>query len=111
MTTPENTNINSAATRGVASATGSIHEAIDRASTAVHPAVDRVSAGAHHAVDSLAGAASHAAESLDARTTQLRDAESRLVQTCRTQMRDQPFLTLGIAVASGFALSWLLRQR
>lgn len=97
---------------GTNSAPGStVHDAIGRAAAAAHPAVDRVSLGAHHTVDALAAAANNAAGQVENSGAQLHDLERRFAARCRRQMTEQPFATLGIAVASGFLLSWLLRAR
>jgi len=109
--TPESHALGNAVARTVDSATGSAHRVIDKASEAARPAVDQLVSGAHSTVDRLAGAANHAAESLDARGDQLKNAQVRLADTCRTQLREKPIATIGIAVAAGFLLSWLLRQR
>lgn len=100
-----------AVARTVDNASGGLHRAIDKAKDAARPAVDQLASGAHHTVERLAGAATHAADSLDARGAQLRNAQSRLVDSCRSQLRDQPLATIGVAVATGFFLNWLLRQR
>lgn len=100
-----------AVARTVDHASGNAHRAIDKASDAARPAVDQLASGAHHTVDRLAGAASYAAASLDARGDQLKNAQTRLIESCRTQLRDKPVATLGIAIAAGFLLSWVLRQR
>jgi len=97
--------------RTVDQATSSAHKAIDKASDAARPAVDRVAAGAHQAVDKLAGAATQAADTLDVKGRQLRDAQSRLAENCRVHVRARPIASLGIAVAAGFLLGVLLRQR
>jgi ElaB/YqjD/DUF883 family membrane-anchored ribosome-binding protein len=73
--------------------------------------VEHIASGAHEAVDKIAGAATHAAEALDARGEQLRDAQSRFAAECRTQMHEHPIATIGIAVAAGFVLNWMLSRR
>ena len=90
---------------------GSVHEAIDRAADAVRPAIDNVAAGAHLSVDRIASAATGAAEAVTATGGQLLDAQSRFTESCRIQIREKPITSFGIAVASGFLLSWLLRRR
>ncbi len=97
--------------RKVDQATSGAHNAIDKASDAARPAVDRLASGAHQAVDKIAGAATQAAETLDLKSEQIMDAQTRLTETCRDYVRDNPVTSLGIAVAAGFLLSRLLSSR
>ena len=97
--------------RTVDNATGGAHKAIDRASDAARPAIDSIAAGAHRAVDRVADAASEAADTLDVRGGQVRDAQFRLAESCRVQVREKPITSIGIAVGAGFLLSWLLSRR
>jgi ElaB/YqjD/DUF883 family membrane-anchored ribosome-binding protein len=99
------------ATGAVAQASGSAHHAIDRAADAARPAVDQIASGAHAAVDSLAGAAISAADGIAQRSDQMHGFQQQLTASCRGYMRDQPLASLGLAVAAGFALSWVIRQR
>ena len=94
--------------RTVDQATTSAHRVIDRASEAARPAVDRLASGAHQAIDRLAGAATSAAETVDTKAGQLRDAQERMVDDCRDYVRDNPVMSVGLAVAAGFLLSRLL---
>jgi ElaB/YqjD/DUF883 family membrane-anchored ribosome-binding protein len=100
-----------AVARTVDQATTGAHKAIDKASDAARPAVDRLATGAHQAVDKIAGAATQAAETLDLKSEQLMDAQTRLTESCREYVRDNPVTSLGIAVAAGFLLSRLLSSR
>lgn len=102
---------NGSTARVVGEASDSAHRAIDKAADAALPAVETIAAGAHSTVDRLASSASHTAERIDFAGAQLRDTGLRLTQAMRTQYREQPLATIGIAVAAGFALSWLLRRR
>jgi ElaB/YqjD/DUF883 family membrane-anchored ribosome-binding protein len=105
------TDLNNGATaETVDDASRSAHRVIDQAINAAHPAVENLGAGAHHTVDRLTAAATHTAEQIDRTGGQLRDAGSRMSNSVRTQLREQPIASLGIAVAAGFALSWLLRR-
>lgn len=102
---------NGSVARTVERASAGAHHAIDRAADATRPAVEQIASGAHGAVDTLAGAASHAAESIGHRGEQMRDLQQRLSDSCRGYVRDKPIASLGIAIAAGFALSWMLRRR
>lgn len=84
---------------------------IESAVKAAHPLIDKVAASAHQAVDRAAGAATQTADALDAKTVQLQDVQARLIETAGQYMRERPLVTIGIAVASGYLLSSLLRRR
>ncbi len=103
-------------TTGIAShtvdqAASQVHATIDQASAVAAPALEKLVSSAHQATNKLAVAADVAAGQLELKTRQLRDAQSRAANSCRTQIQEKPFTMLGIAVATGFLLSWLLRQR
>jgi len=110
-TMTEASEMSGAAARTVDQATSGAHRVIEKASEAARPAIDRVAAGAHQAVDKLAGAATQAAETLDVKGGQLMDAQWRFTESCRAQVGNKPITSLGIAVAGGFLLSWLLTRR
>lgn len=103
--------IGGAVTRTLDNAANSAHKAIDQASGAARPAVDHMASSAHHAVDRLGGAATHAVDAIEMRSGQMRDMQSRLTSSCRSQVRDTPIAAIGVAAAGGFLLGWLLRQR
>lgn len=108
---PENYATNGGAASTVDQATSSAHRAIDKASEAIHPSVDHLTSGAHQAVNSLSGAASRAADTIAVKSHQLREAQTRLTASCCAHVRERPLSSIGFAVAGGFLLSWLLRQR
>lgn len=103
--------LSSATARTVDQASSSMHRAIDSASAMARPAVDNLAASAHSAVDKMASAATRAAESFDEKGGQLRDAQAQFTEACRCHVREKPMTSVGIALAAGFALSWLLRSR
>lgn len=105
------TNATGAVTRTVDNAASGAHRAIDKASDAARPAVDSLAAGAHNAVNSLGNAANSAAHAIDQKGTQLHDAQLRLTESTRHMVRDNPLATIGVAVAAGFLLSWMLKAR
>lgn len=88
-----------------------INEAINKASDAIHPAIDQFSAKAHSTVDRLATAAGHGVENFDLRAGQLSASGQKMTAALREQLQQRPATVLGIAVASGFVLSWLLKSR
>ena len=63
------------------------------------------------AVDLLSQAASKAVDKVEHSGKYLRDSETRMVSGCRGYVRAKPLTSVGLAVASGFLLSWALRQR
>lgn len=87
------------------------HQTIDQVSDAARPAVDRVASGAHSAVDKLAGAATSAAETMSVRGAQLKEAQTRMTESCRGYVRENPMVSVGIAAAVGFVLSRLFKHR
>lgn len=107
----ENGHANGSTARAVGEASGSAHRAIDKAAGAARPAVESIAAGAHDTVDRLTSAVTHTAERIDLTGGQLNNARLRVANTLRTQYREQPLATIGLAVAAGFALSLLLRRR
>jgi ElaB/YqjD/DUF883 family membrane-anchored ribosome-binding protein len=97
--------------RGVDSATDSVHKAINSASAKSHPAVDSVVSGAHHATDSIAGAANTAAVAIDVKSEQYLDAQEKLIENVRAFIQEKPGTAMGIAVGAGYLLNWWLRPR
>lgn len=87
------------------------NHAIEQASAAAHPIIDQLSAKAHDTVDKLANAASHSAERLDEQTDQLAATSQRLRHNVGEQLQRHPMAVLGVAIASGFILSWMLKSR
>ena len=95
----------------IGDAAARVHATIDRASAAAVPALEWAGSRAHQATDKLAAAADAAAVQLEIKGRALRDTQSRLTENCRAQIQEKPLIMLGIGVAAGFLLSWLLRQR
>lgn len=84
---------------------------IEQASAIAHPVIDQLSAKAHDTVDKLASAAGHSAERLDEQSEQLAATSQRLRHDVGQQLQRNPMAVLGVAVASGFILSWMLKSR
>ena len=89
----------------------SIDNAVDRTADAIRPAFDHLVAGAHQAVESLSLAASQAANQLELTGETLKNTQSRIASEARNYVREKPMTAVGVAVATGFLLSWLLRKR
>lgn len=81
--------------------------------------LNQIGANARHAIDDTVGrladvatqVASQVADKFELTGEQLKDTQSRVASCCRGYVREKPLTSLGIAVASGFLLSWALRQR
>jgi len=71
--------------------------------------LDKVSDTAQEAFARIADATSQTAEMLGEKGEQLLNAEQRLMKSCRGYVRDNPMVSLGIAVAVGLMLSRLLK--
>ncbi len=89
----------------------SIDHAVDRTTDAIRPAFEHLVQGAHQAVESLSLAASQAATKLELTGETLKNAQARVTDSARGYVREKPMTAVGVAVAAGFLLSWLLRQR
>lgn len=73
--------------------------------------IDTAAQSAHEAVDKIASATNQAAETLGEKGEQLKNAEQKLMESCRGYVQDNPITSLGIAVAAGFLLSRVLSGR
>jgi len=73
--------------------------------------IDKVSNTAHEAVDKIASATNRAADAIGEKGEQLKNAEQRMMENCRSYVRDNPITSLGIAAAAGFLLSRLISGR
>lgn len=65
----------------------------------------------HETVDKVTHAANQAAEAVGEKSEQLVNAEQRMMKNCRGYVRDNPVMSLGIAVVAGFLLSRVLSGR
>lgn len=74
------------------------------------PVVERVAAGVHDAVDEAASAATSAARMVGEKGEVLKAAHERYLEGCRERVRDNPLAALGVALAAGIALSFLLSR-
>ena len=95
--------------RGVDRASVGAHDTLNQLSEAARPAMDRMASSAHGVIDTVAGAATSAVETLGIKGDQLTNAQEKLTETVRRYMREQPIASLGIAAATGWILSRLLR--
>lgn len=73
--------------------------------------VERVTAGAHQAVDKIANASHHAADVLGEKGEQLQNLQEEWLANVRKYVNGHPVQSVSIAIAGGFLLSSLLRNR
>ncbi|QOC22050.1 DUF883 domain-containing protein [Wenzhouxiangella sp. AB-CW3] len=78
---------------------------------AVHQTVDAAAAGAHRAVDWAADTANSATDSLADTGHEMKATQEKWLATAREFVQENPATSLGIALASGYLLSRLLRAR
>ncbi|GAA4021817.1 hypothetical protein [Actimicrobium antarcticum] len=89
----------------------SAQDTLTKLSGAARPAVERFTAGAHQAVEKLMSVANTTADTVALKSEQLMDAQERLVEDCRTYVRQKPVTSVAIAVGIGYLLSRLLTGR
>lgn len=81
----------------------------------IAPVVQRMAAGVHDAVDRAADAATAAARMVDKKGGKLlktvQDQQARYVDSCRESVRENPLAAVGVAIAAGVVLSFLLIRR
>src|ERR1700758_5125381 len=76
------------------------HKSIESATEMAHPAIDHLASGAHETVGKIA----ESAESIGAKSERLLAIQRRMIEGTRGYVRENPLMTLGIAVAA----SWLI---
>lgn len=85
--------------------------ASDKVADTLRPVIDQLKSGVHVAVDRLADVAAQTVDQVELSGEYLKDSQTRMAAGCRSYVRAKPLTTVGVAVAGGFLLSWLLRQR
>ena len=80
-------------------------------SEALSPVVEQLLASMHGAVERLSDVAAQAADKAELAGVCVKNAQRQAARSSRAYVREQPLTSIGIAVASGFLLSWLLRKR
>jgi ElaB/YqjD/DUF883 family membrane-anchored ribosome-binding protein len=78
---------------------------------ALRPVVDQLLSSMHDAVERLSDVAAQAADKAELSGVYIKNAQRQAARTSRAYVREQPLTSIGIAVASGFLLSWLLSKR
>jgi ElaB/YqjD/DUF883 family membrane-anchored ribosome-binding protein len=92
---------------GVERLAKSAHLGINAATEAAGPAIERIASGAHKVVDNADAIARQAAEGLEG----VGDKGQKLATSGTGLMREHPLLTLGLAVAAGYLLSYLTARK
>lgn len=87
------------------------HKVYTGSTEALRPVVDQLMSSVHDAVDRLTDVAAQAADKAELAGTYARNAQRQATRSTRAYVREQPLTSIGIAVASGYLLSWLLRKR
>lgn len=111
MKKPIETHSSNSFSRGVGTASESVHHAIDQAAKAANPIITGVTKGAHKTVDKMADGANHAADALVHKGEQLSDLQHRLSEGTRKQVQKHPLLTISIALAGGALLGYWLTHK
>lgn len=88
-----------------------IDQAVEKTSDTLRPVVDMLVAGVHDAVERLAAVATQAADKVEVTGEYVKDMQIRMGSKCRSYVRERPLTSVGVAVASGYLLAWLLRNR
>ena len=83
----------------------------DSIAAGLAPVVERVAAGAHDAVDKAANAANAAAKTLGQKSDEISALQARYLDGCREQVKANPLVAVGAALAAGFLISLLLSRR
>ncbi|MGZ4978985.1 MAG: DUF883 domain-containing protein [Methylobacter sp.] len=73
--------------------------------------IEKASDYAHDAADALADTAAQAAKSLGEKGEQLVDAEQKMIKQLNTFVDSHPLASVGIAIAVGYMLDYLLSER
>ncbi|RFO97156.1 hypothetical protein DIC66_08410 [Rhodoferax lacus] len=87
------------------------HKAYAASADTLRPVVDHLLSGMHQAVERLADVAASAVDRAAQSGEYLKDTQAQAVRGARGYVREKPLTSVGVAVATGFLLSWALRQR
>ncbi len=85
-------------------------DSLNRTAQSAHAMVDRVAEKAAPAVDRLHQGIDSASEALQSGVHNLDEMQERWLETSRDYVRENPLLSIGIAVAAGLLLSRLMAR-
>lgn len=83
---------------------------LNRAVQGAHSMVDRVAEKAGPAVERVREGLNNASASLQNSADELSEAHRRMLESCRSCVRDHPLTAIGIAVVTGLVLSRLMSR-
>ena len=84
---------------------------MDTKSSTQKQQIDRVSDGAHRAVDTAANRVGAIADRFGEKADELMEMKEDWLEAGRDYVREHPVAALGIAVATGYLLSMIMRSR
>lgn len=87
------------------------HDTIHAAVGTARPRLERVLSGTHNAVETLSRLAVVAAETVGEKSAHLKDAHVQMMAKGRMQVREKPAVAIGLALATGFILGRILKNR
>ena len=93
------------------SAHNALDHAADKTTTALRPVMDMLVSGVHDAVERLAQVATDAAGKVEVSGDYVRQMQQQATRSTRTYVREKPLTALGVALAAGCVLGWVLRKR
>jgi ElaB/YqjD/DUF883 family membrane-anchored ribosome-binding protein len=88
----------------------SIAGAAEEAARKAKPSIEKATAMAHKAVDGVAGSVAPAADWLAEQGNSLNLIQKKAIDETRTYISENPFKSLGIALAAGYLLSKVLQK-
>lgn len=83
-------------------------ETIDTLSNAAEEAAEKIAGATGRAAETLSEKSEEIAEVVSEKGRQLMAMEDRFLKNCRDYIQENPMAALGIALATGFALSQIL---
>jgi ElaB/YqjD/DUF883 family membrane-anchored ribosome-binding protein len=87
------------------------HKVYTGSTETLRPVIDHLLSSVHDAVDRLSDVAAQAADKAELSGVYIKNAQRQATRSSRAFVREQPLTSIGIAVASGYLLSWLLSKR
>ena len=93
----------------IANAAGRAHQLVDNVADKAVPAVQSATEKAHDTIDTVAGVGKSASDWVASNGAQLSGNAGAMMETCATQVRARPLLTLAGAMAIGFLAGRVMR--
>jgi ElaB/YqjD/DUF883 family membrane-anchored ribosome-binding protein len=86
------------------------HKVYTGSTETLRPVMEQLLASVHDAVDRLSGMAAQAAGKAEMAGVRVKNAQREATRSTRAYVREQPLTSIGIALATGYLVSWLLRK-